>query len=160
MTTTTNLNIKTDKRIKEQSEQIFSELFAYHFSKFLGISTAIYEYDDGFIRSRNFAEKYNFAPIYEFVGDDDSYERSYQVLQNISQKIANDYLKLIYADAILANFDRHSQNYGVMRDKENGKIVSLAPNFDNNLCLIGYSNKLNNNPAKEGFMQLFIKFLK
>ena len=26
MTTTTNLNIKTDKRIKEQSEHIFSEL--------------------------------------------------------------------------------------------------------------------------------------
>ena len=38
--------------------------------------------------------------------------------------------------------DRHTENFGFMRDAYTGEIVSLAPNYDNNIALIsrGYPN--------------------
>ncbi len=37
--------------------------------------------------------------------------------------------------------DRHTNNYGVLRDAATGEIVKLAPNYDNNIALIsrGYT---------------------
>ena len=32
--------------------------------------------------------------------------------------------------------DRHTQNFGFLRDIDTGEIISLAPNFDNNVALI------------------------
>ena len=41
------------------------------------------------------------------------------------------------------NADRHTNNYGVLRDPDSGKVLRLAPNFDNNIALIsnGYLDK-------------------
>lgn len=144
----------------ESKLQVFSELAAHRVCKLLGINTAEYDFSDGFIRSRNFAEMYNFSPIIEIAGEDDSYQHIYDVLTPLGDSFVKDYLKILYVDALLCNVDRHNENLGLMRDKKDGHLVCLAPNFDNNLCLVGYDHPLTLDPRKEGFMKLFVKFIK
>ncbi len=139
------------------NKQIFSELFCYQFAKLIGIETAAYEYDGKYIRSLNFAEKYNFEPIASLAGDDDNYEHIFNILLEIDRNIAKDYLKLIFFDSVIYNIDRHNENLGLLRDIDNGRIISLAPNFDNNLALISSVDKLND-PKKDSFIKLFVTF--
>ena len=140
--------------------QIFAELYSYHFAKLIGIETAIYEYDDGYIRSKNFATKYNFEPIASLLGDNDDNKVIFDELYKINKEIAKDYLKLIAFDAIVFNVDRHNENVGLLRDRRTGKIVSLAPNFDNNMAFYSNSEVTLNMPQKDNMIKLFANFLK
>ena len=140
-------------------EQIFSELFCYHFAKLMGLDTAVYEYDDGYIRSLNFAEKYNFEPLASILGNKDDYDRTFNVVLNFGEDIAKQYLKLIFYDSVINNVDRHNENAGFMRKRGSGRIISLAPNFDNNLALISNGN-INKNASKDGLIKEFISFIK
>ena len=144
---------------KGTDEQIFSELFCSLLASELNIVTAIYEYDDGYIKTKNFANKYNFEPMLGLVGDDESYNTIFNTLLDIDKDMADQYLLLSFFDCVINNVDRHNENLGLMRDKKTGKIVSLAPNFDNNLALLGYDKKLNMQANKDGFIYLFIKFI-
>ena len=58
------------------------------------------------------------------------------------------------------NFDRHNDNCGLLRDKKTGEIISLAPNFDNNLSLIAYNQNLKIENRDDAFIKNFIKFVK
>ena len=140
------------------NKQIYSELFCYHFATLIGVNTAKYELDDKYIRSLNFSEEYNFEPMAALADNNDSYEYAFALLYQISPMIAKDYLKLMLFDAVVGNVDRHNENYGLLRDKETGSIVSLAPNFDNNLALISGSDTLKN-PKQDGLIKLFVKFI-
>lgn len=140
--------------------QIFAELFSYHFSKLIGIDTAIYEYDDGYIRSKNFATRYNFEPIASLLGDNDDNSVIFDELYKIDKDIARDYLKLIAFDAIVFNVDRHNENVGILRDRRNGKIISLAPNFDNNMAFYSNNEVILNMPQKDNMIKSFVNFLK
>ena len=68
------------------------------------------------------------------------------------------YLRMIYFDVVFNNVDRHNENCGLLRDKRNGKIIALAPNFDDNLSLISKTNKLNVS-KDEGFLKYFMEYL-
>lgn len=61
-------------------------------------------------------------------------------------------------DALVFNVDRHTQNYGLLRSRETGEILSMAPNFDNNMALIsrGYASDLSKiaNPLIGQFQEL------
>ena len=46
------------------------------------------------------------------------------------------YVELLLMDTICRNADRHTYNYGLLRNQQTGEVVSLAPNFDNNIALI------------------------
>lgn len=140
------------------NKQIFSELFCYHFAELTGIKTAKYELDDKYIRSQNFADKYNFEPMAALADNNDNYEYAFALLYQISPIIAKDYLKLMLFDATVFNIDRHNENYGLLRDKNTGEIISLAPNFDNNLALISNDDTLNS-PKQDGLIKLFLKFV-
>ena len=139
-------------------KQIFSELFCYHFALLIDINTAKYELDGHYIRSLNFAEKYNFEPMAALADNNDSYEYAFALLYQISPVIAKDYLKLMLFDATVANVDRHNENYGIMRDRETGNVIALAPNFDNNLALLSGSESLKN-PKQDGLIKLYVKFI-
>lgn len=146
---------------KAQSEnEIFSEIFCSRFAEVLGIPTAYYERDGKYIRSRNFADSFNFEPISSLAGEDDSYENVFNVCFKLGKDIAKQYILLIYFDTIVENVDRHNENLGVMRNKKSGKIVSLAPNFDNNVALISRVNVLNEDRSRCGMCSMFVKFLK
>ena len=140
------------------NKQLFSELLCYEFATLIGIKTAKYEYADGYIRSKNFAEKYNYEPIAALADDNDNYEYVFNILVDMNESIAKDYLKIIFFDSVIYNLDRHNENLGLLRSKLTGKIYSLAPNFDNNLALISTVDTLSA-PSKDKFIELFIKFL-
>ena len=89
----------------------------------------------------------------------ESYEYIFPILYKIDKSIAKDYLKMIMFDSVTYNVDRHNENLGLLRDRDTGKILSLAPNYDNNLALFSSVDYLKN-PTKDNFLQMFVKFLK
>ena len=143
----------------ENENQRFSEIFIYLLGKTLGFNMAIYELDGSYIKTKNFADKENFEPMSSLMDENEDYNDVFNVLDNISEDIAKDYLKLIWFDSLVFNQDRHNENYGLMRNKETGKIESLAPNFDNNIALIsnGFPNK---DRKKDGLISFFKELLK
>ena len=61
---------------------------------------------------------------------------SYAAFRKLGTEFSDAYLEIIFLDAVCENVDRHTNNYGVLRDVVSGKILSLAPNYDNNLALV------------------------
>lgn len=140
-------------------EEIFSELFYSRLFEFLDLPTAHYEYEDGFIKTRNFARGYCFEPIVTLVGEDESYEHVFRELNNIRTDLSKDYLRLCFFDIVLNNIDRHNENCGVLRDLKSGKLLGFAPNYDNNLSLISRGKEILDNPF-DGFYKQFISLLR
>ena len=143
-----------------KDSEIFSELFSSKFAMLIGIKTVDYEYDGKYIKSKNFSPNTNFEPIAALADNNDQYENIFNILYSIDKKLAKDYLKLIFFDSVVNNIDRHNENMGLLRDPETGKIISLAPNFDNNLSLVARNETLNDDARNDGFINLFVDFLK
>ena len=139
------------------TNEIFSELLAYEISMMLLIPSATYEYDEPYIRSLNFAEHQDYESLQSYLGDDSSYSFVFSKLKELGDYYAKAYLRLIFCDVLVNNVDRHNENIGFLRDERTGKIVSLAPNFDNNLALISRTTDLVLDPSNDGFMKHFIK---
>ena len=55
--------------------------------------------------------------------------------------------------------DRHTENFGFLRDVDTGKIISMAPNYDNNIALIsrGYPNSADR--EHDGIIRFFREFV-
>ena len=141
-------------------KQFFSELFCSRFAELIGIPTVKYELDHGYIRCLNFSPVYNFEPMAAIADDNEDYDYLFNLLYAMDPKLAKEYLKLIFFDTAVNNIDRHNENLGLLRDYRSGRIVSLAPNFDNNLALIATTDSLNANLKKDGFVEVFVRFLK
>lgn len=141
--------------------QLFSELFIYEIGKKLGFNMAKYEYCDGYIRTLDFTNnrEYNYEPISSVLNDNEDYDVNFKYFFKLSEEIAKDYLKMIYLDSICYNMDRHTNNYGLLRNVETGKILSLAPNFDNNIALISNGYPSDVTRKKDGLMRFFIDFI-
>lgn len=120
------------------SEEYFSELFICKLCEKLGLPTAHYELDGRYIRSKNFTNgaEVNFEPMRSLADDDEDYENCFNILNEISPDIAVQYLLLLWMDTVCYNMDRHTENFGLLRDVKTGRIISLAPNYDNNIALI------------------------
>ncbi len=43
---------------------------------------------------------------------------------------------MVFLDTICAKLDRHTFNFGILRNNNTGDVIGLAPNFDNNMALI------------------------
>ena len=133
--------------------EMFSELFVYELGIALGFNMAVYERGDGYIKSLDFTDSasVNFEPASTFMGDNEDYIDVVKALKNICPEVIPDYIRLIFMDTIVANPDRHTNNFGLLRDTQTGKIIGFAPNYDNNMALIarGY-------PSKPGSKDLLI----
>ena len=57
--------------------------------------------------------------------------------------LVKQYMNIIFMDTICFNVDRHLDNYGFLRDLKTGEILSMAPNYDNNLSLISRERRAN-----------------
>lgn len=147
---------------KGSDEEIFSELFVYHLGKLIGLNMAIYlvkekQKEIVSIDFTNNAEV-NFEPMHSILDEEEDYIENINILYNFDKKLVHQYLDIIFLDAIVMNVDRHTFNYGVLRDTHNGNILKMAPNFDNNLSLVarGKSSNLNRNDI---LVKEFIKAL-
>lgn len=130
---------------KATHREMFSELFVYELGLALGFNMAVYERGDGCIKSLDFTDgaSVNFEPASTFMADNEDYIDVVEALRKICPDAIPDYIRLIFMDTITANPDRHTNNFGLLRDVETGKITGLAPNYDNNMALIarGYPSK-------------------
>lgn len=126
-------------------DELFSELFICEFGKLLGMNMAVYERGNGYIKTLDFTDNasVNFEPASSFMGDNEDYEDVVAKLEEICPQAVPDYVKMIFLDTIVANPDRHTNNFGLLRDVNTGCFIGLAPNFDNNMALIsrGYPSK-------------------
>ncbi|WP_304427941.1 HipA domain-containing protein [uncultured Clostridium sp.] len=127
----------------------FSELLIYRLGNHLKLDMAEYLLLDGrddVIMSKDFTNGGNVTlePMWSLIDDNDSYVDNIQLIKNIDKAIINcdikdlinQYLDIIFMDTICMNIDRHTKNYGFIRNNKTGNILRLAPNFDNNLALI------------------------
>ena len=143
------------------TNEYFSELFISKLGETIGMDMAHYEMDDRYIRTINFVDTTatNYEPILGIMDDDDDYDHCFMALYKLSDDLARQYLKLVWMDTICLNMDRHTQNFGVLRLVDDGSIIKLAPNFDNNIALIsrGYPNDVKR--EHDGMIRFFIDFI-
>lgn len=146
---------------KGSSVDLYSELVAYELLNQIGYPTAEYGlYNSQFVLSKNFTNnfKYCLEDMYSFVDEEEDVNLIVKTLDRLDKdgkkKLIEDYVKILTADILVCNVDRHNHNFGVLRDSETGKIVSLAPNYDNNMCLLSSRVSINKSTP-----QLFIQDL-
>ena len=130
---------------KANHDEMFSELFIYELGTALGMNMAVYERGDGCIKSLDFtnAATVNFEPASAFMGDNEEYPDVVEALKKLCPEAIADYIRLLFMDTVCANPDRHTNNFGLLRDTNTGKLLGFAPNYDNNMALIsrGYPSK-------------------
>ena len=145
---------------KANHEEMFSELFIYELGAALGMDMAVYERGDGCVKSLDFTDSasINFEPASTFMGDNEDYFDVIDALKRICPAAIPDYIRMIFLDTVCANPDRHTNNFGLLRDTKSGEILGLAPNFDNNMALIarGYHA---NPKANDMLIRLFCEVL-
>ena len=119
-------------------DELFSELFIYHLGKELEMNMAVYKRGDKCIKSLDFTDNasVNFEPAFAFMGDNEDYEEVFSKLEELCPQAKADFVKMIFLDTIVANPDRHTANFGLLRDIKTGKLIGFAPLFDHNMALI------------------------
>ncbi len=142
-------------------QEYFSELFICKLGEKLGLNMAHYEMDGDYIRSKDFTDSasVNFEPMKSLVDADEDYEVCFNALNEISSELAKQYLVLIWMDSICYNMDRHTENFGFLRDVKTGKILSLAPNYDNNIALIAKGYLKDATRASDGLIKFLREFV-
>lgn len=141
--------------------QMFSELFTYKLGKKLGFNMADYQMGEGYIKTRDFTNNadVNFEPMFDYVNDDDDYSVSLSVIQKYCPGAVGDYIRILFMDTLVANLDRHTFNYGFLRNADTGEYIGLAPNFDNNLSLISLSYPRNIERKNDILIRLLVELI-
>ena len=55
--------------------------------------------------------------------------------------------------------ERHTENFGFLRDIKTGEVLSLAPNYDNNIALISRGYPSDVSRKNDGLIRFFDEFL-
>lgn len=89
------------------------------------------------IKSRNFVGEHEFFEPFDslrfsFADRSDDEQVIAQNLASLGTDIARSFHRILLADALFMNTDRHMRNFGVIRSSRTGDVLRLAPNFDNN----------------------------
>ena len=131
---------------KANHDEMFSELCIYKLGSELGFKMAEYERGNDVIKTKDFTDNalVNFEPAFNILGDDEDYIKTVELLKELCPSAVGDYVKMLFLDTVCANPDRHTFNFGVLREADTGEILGLAPNFDNNMALIsrGYPKNI------------------
>ena len=141
-------------------EERFSEIFIYRLCDNMGLPAAQYYDMDGYVATPDFTgQELNFEPMRYLVQDDEDYERNYRVLKSFDKGLERQYLDILFMDALVLNPDRHTENYGILRDRETGEVLRMAPNFDNNLALISRDYGHGGTPPVNPMIRFFHELL-
>ncbi len=118
--------------------EIFTEVFISKLCDKLGIKAAIYEKGEKCVKSLDFTDgaMVCFEPASSFMNDTEDYEAVIGALEDLCPWGISKYIQMIFIDALIANPDRHTGNFGLLRDPDSGDILDFAPLFDHNMALI------------------------
>ena len=141
---------------KETPEQVFNDQFVEKIARELDFFTIHYVKTEDGVKCRNFAERFNFEPFYGVVESEDDYLGIFEFLKPYGKETLKDYIRLRYLDAITSNNDRTLNDMGLLRNKQTGQVLRLAPNFDNNRCL----DNLKLEPVNDPSVRNFVTFIK
>lgn len=134
---------------RQPIRECYNEIFSSKLAAVLGIDTVEYELADysnpdpeigqfGIVRSRDFTQgkNINFESAQLIVLHNGTTDNDVLKIADAFSKwgIEQEYLNIKYLDILVGNPDRHSQNYGVLRDQSSGDVIGMAPNFDNNFA--------------------------
>lgn len=105
--------------------------------------SVIFDDDKAISKCKNFITKdtelvpaWKINEYYEFLDAEDKYTHYIRCLNNLGIKDAETLTdKMIVCDYIIANKDRHFNNFGVIRDVNTLKFIGVAPIFDNGCSL-------------------------
>ncbi len=95
----------------------------------------------------------------DVLGENDDYGDCFDAINALSPKLAEQYLEIIWLDTICYNMDRHTENFGFLRDIHTGEIVSMAPNYDNNIALISRGYQSGTSREHDGIIRFFREFV-
>ena len=142
-------------------DEYFSELFICKLGEKLGFDMAHYEMDGGYIRTKNFTEGTycHFEPMSALMGANDDYNDCFDMISSISPALVEQYLRILWLDSICYNMDRHTENFGFLRDVQTGKILKMAPNYDNNIALISRGYPRSVKREEDGLIRFFKEFI-
>ena len=88
-----------------------------------------------FLRPGEFFEPYeSFRFFFDNPADDDRIIG--RNLASLGPAFEEAWKRILLADAVFANTDRHMRNFGVIRSSRTGEILRMAPNFDNNQAFL------------------------
>lgn len=110
-----------------------------------GWDAAEYQYDGSYrkhVKSRNFLAENEFFEPYEsfrhaFADISDDEDIVMENITSLGETFRKAWKRILLADALFLNGDRHMRNYGVIRSAITGEVLRLAPNFDNNQAFLG-----------------------
>ena len=138
-----------------------SELFICRLGQALGFPMAEYRLDGDTVISPDFTNgaMVNYEAAEGIVGGNEDYRINFNAFWNLSPALAAQYLQIIYLDTLCFNMDRHTQNYGVLRDVDTGKILMMAPNFDNNIALFARGIPKNLTRENDKLIALYAELL-
>ena len=140
---------------------MFSEFFIYQLGMELGFNMAKYKRGNGVIKTKDFTDNamVNFEPAFNFMNDCEDYIQTLETLKDLCPNCICDYVKMLFLDTICANPDRHTFNFGILRDIDTGDVLGLAPNFDNNMALISRGYPKNIKRKNDILVSLFNELL-
>ncbi|NLX93126.1 MAG: hypothetical protein GXZ02_04570 [Clostridiales bacterium] len=93
------------------------------------------------------------------MGSNENYSDVVAALKELCPDAIPDYIKMIFLDTIVANPDRRTNNFGLLREVKSGKLIGLAPNFDNNMALIARGYPRNIKSQNDVLIRLFNELL-
>lgn len=145
----------------QPSESTEAEVEISRVLREVGWETAEYEYVGRFrkrVKTRNFLKAHEFFEPYDsfrffFDNPDDDDEVIYQNIASLGKAFEIAWKRILLADALFANTDRHMRNFGFVRSSLTGEVLRLAPNFDNNQAYLA-------NPGgrySEGMLKMYMK---
>lgn len=146
--------------IKQEKEaERFAESFVSKLGRALGFSMAEYLPEGDTVVSPDFTDgaSVNYESADGLVGDNEDYTENFRVFRSLSPSLAGEYLRIIYMDTLCFNMDRHTKNYGILRDVKSGAIFSMAPNFDNNIALFSRGIPNDISREKDKLLELFLE---
>ena len=127
----------------------------------IGWDAAEYDYVGRYrkrVRTRNFLQAGEFFEPYDsfrFFFDDpsDDDEVITRNIASLGKDFESAWKRILLADALFSNTDRHMRNFGVIRSSVTGETLRLAPNFDNNQAYMA-------NPSgtySEGMLRMYMQ---
>lgn len=122
----------------------YSEYFCSQVAKCMGLNAVCYSMEKWCGSVASVCELFNskdisFIPVYKFgVKNLFSDLSIFYAQQNI--KWLDDLKSMLVFDSVICNVDRHTKNFGFLRDNHTGSIISPAPIFDNGLSVINFAS--------------------